>query len=192
MKDLYLFCRQVMFWFLYGQPSITANIPEDERQPFNDLLQENATTPGRRLFSIKTPSQSTPALHWFPVVQVFFDTVSKEIRDLYDTKWGKDNISKEERLALKQLGHRKDLVIKEADNGEMYIKETKRQLNNKELYVALLADPTEVFKKKMDILLNKATQLGIITKQERNFMMVDNPIIPTFYMLPKSLQEPHR
>lgn len=117
-------------------------------------------------------------------MQVFFDTVSKEIRDLYDTKWGKDNISKEERLALKQLGHRKDLVIKEADNGEMYIKETKRQLNNK--------DPTEVFKKKMDILLNKATQLGIITKQERNFMMVDNPIIPTFYMLPKSLQEPHR
>lgn len=76
---------------------------------------------------------------------------------------------------------------------DMYTKKAKQQLENNDFYVMLPSNPTEIFKKKLDLLLEKATQLDIITKQENKCMTVDTPIIPTFYMLPKvykSLQEP--
>lgn len=137
-----------------------------------------------------------------PAVQVFFDMVSNKIRKLSDTHWGHDNITKEERLALQQLKKRKDLVIKEADKGgnvviwptDMYINEAKRYLGNKFFCVILPSDSTEIlFKKKLDLLLTTATQLDIISKQERMFLTVDTATIPTFFMSPKvhkSLQEP--
>lgn len=102
---------------------------------------------------------ATPALHWCPAVQVFFDTVSNEIHKLSDTWWSQDNITKEG-FVLQQLKKKKDLVIKYADKGmnvmiwpmDTYIKEVKRQLGNNDFYVILPSDPTEIFKKNLDLL----------------------------------------
>lgn len=44
IKDLYLFCHQLTFRFLYVQPYFADRLPEDERQPFRDLptqIREN-------------------------------------------------------------------------------------------------------------------------------------------------------
>ncbi|XP_071983969.1 uncharacterized protein [Engystomops pustulosus] len=112
-----------------------------------------------------------------------------------------ENLTKQERQALMGLRNNKNFLIKEADKGgniviwpvELYIKEAKRQLDNKDFYVQLPSDPTQVFKNKIDRTLKAALDCGIINKKENKFLTVDNPKIPTFYMLPKihkSLQEP--
>lgn len=40
---------------------------------------------------IKMPSQAIPALHWCLAVQVFFDTVSKQICELSDILWSQQH-----------------------------------------------------------------------------------------------------
>lgn len=37
-KDIYLFCRQLMFKILYHRPSMADQLPADEQQIFRDLL----------------------------------------------------------------------------------------------------------------------------------------------------------
>lgn len=56
-KDLFLFCRQVMFKVLYHQPFIMEHLAIEDRQPFQDLNEEPT---GRRCFTNRTPSQLTP------------------------------------------------------------------------------------------------------------------------------------
>lgn len=105
----------------------------------------------------------------------------------------KDDVSPQERSAIRQLSDNHSLIIKEADKGgnvviwpvELYMAEAKRQLGNNILYVPLPADPTDCYKKKLDQILKTAKQYGIVTKSELDFLKVDRPAIPTFYMVPK-------
>lgn len=97
---------------------VDAHLPIDEQQPFYDLLdllQKNLGETGRRPFNIKNPLHATPSLHLCPAMQVFFDAVSHEIRSLNNHNKMHDNVTTQERLALKQLSERHDVIIKEAD-----------------------------------------------------------------------------
>ncbi|XP_073530808.1 uncharacterized protein [Phyllobates terribilis] len=98
-----------------------------------------------------------------------------------------------ERRALLCLQKNQEFLIKEADKGGnivlwprgMYTAEVHRQLNNTRFYLRLPSDPTQVFSAKLERLLLKAFSMGTINKQEREFMIVRKPSIPTFYILPK-------
>lgn len=46
-------------------------------------------------------------------------------------------------------------------------------------------DPSGVYKKKLDQILNTAKQFGILKKHELEFLKMDKPTIPTFYLLLK-------
>lgn len=161
----------------YAQPSFAATLPGDERQLFNDLLtllQENECTSGRFPFSIRTPLQMTPSLYWCRAIQVFFVHVCQGLQQLYNNNWTGDNVTKQERLAIKQLSQ--DVIIKEADKGgnvviwpiEQYLLEARCQLNNKVYYLILPTYATAIFKQKLVRLLTTATQLKILTKEEFN------------------------
>ncbi|XP_072000817.1 uncharacterized protein [Engystomops pustulosus] len=167
--------RQLTFRILYQQPTLIGILTENDRRIFNDLLdllQEN-----------EGPS------------------VIKEIQDLkIDNNRGR-NIIPQEQEAIRNLSNNKTFIIREADKGgnvvlwylEEYMKEAKRQLNNRQFYYALPTDPTDTFKRKIDRLISTAVEHGIITKKEAKYLQVDKPVTPTFYLVPKihkSLESP--
>ena len=73
----------------------------------------------------------------------------KQKRDISDNK-GYNNLSKDERIAMKELSDHTDIIITKADKGgavvfmdvKNYINEAHRQLNNKDHYKILNKDPT--------------------------------------------------
>ena len=73
----------------------------------------------------------------------------KQKRDVSDNK-GYNNLSKDERISMKELSDHTDIIITKADKGgavvfmdvKKYINEAHRQLNNKDHYKILNKDPT--------------------------------------------------
>ncbi|XP_071989584.1 uncharacterized protein [Engystomops pustulosus] len=203
-KDVYLFCRQLTFKLLYHQPTLMDALPENDRRVLRDLMDlqdENEISSGRKPFPTRAPSQNTPNFRLFPAIQIFYDRVMSDIKNLKLDKNQMENLSSGERVAIRGLRNNKEFLIKEADKGgniviwpiQQYITEAKRQLNNREFYVPLPSDPTQVFKNKIDRTLLAALTRGIINKKEHRFLTVEDPRTPTFYMLPKihkSLREP--
>ncbi|XP_077119074.1 uncharacterized protein LOC143775113 [Ranitomeya variabilis] len=186
-KDLYLFCRQLTFKLLYHKPSVIDTLLDEDRQTFRDLLElleENERGPGEsKRFTGRIPSQATPSFSLFPVVQIFFDTVSKDICNLRLRSGGLSNLTREERCCLQHLRKQDSFVIKEADKGgnvviwpkELYVFEAKRQLSNISHYQVLPSDPTDIFKGQLDRLVRTAFDMGIINKKERGFLQLICP-----------------
>ncbi|XP_044135914.1 uncharacterized protein LOC122927779 [Bufo gargarizans] len=202
VKDTYLFCRQLCFKLLYNQPSILQTLAEDERGVFMDLmdlLRENESETGRRCFTLNKPSLLTPSFNLFPNIQLFFQAIVHEIQKLKPDCLQGRNLNSLESDTIRKLQVNSTFVIKEADKGgnvvlwdmDLYIQEATRQLKNGAFYVPLPSDPTVVFKKKLDQLLKSARDMFIITKKEHQFLEVSEPIIPTFYMLPKVHKDLH-
>ncbi|CAJ0968092.1 unnamed protein product [Ranitomeya imitator] len=172
-------------------------MPEEDRRVFRDLLElldENEGNSGKSgRFTGRIPSQASPSFSLFPVVQIFFETVSRDIANLKINNKGLGNLTREEARCLKHLKKQDSFVIKEADKGgnivlwpkDLYVVEAKRQLLNTSHYQVLPSDPTDVYKKHLDGLIRTALGLGIINKRERDFLTIETPRIPTFYMLPK-------
>lgn len=98
----------------------------------------------------------------------------------------KRNLSKEENEALKWLSTNDDIIIKRADKGgavvawdrDQYITEALRQL-------PLMSNPTELIKAELKEMLLHAKDQGWISQNEHDFLLCENPRIPSFYMLPK-------
>lgn len=63
---------------------------------------------------------------------------------------------------------------------DMYISD-----NNTQYHSKLPSDPTPIFKRKLDNLLESAKITGIINPQEFSFLTVQHPVIPTLYLLSK-------
>lgn len=105
-----------------------------------------------------------------------------------------DNLSHPERLALKQLQHNADIVIKPADKGSAvvvmtkssYIREAMRQLNNPRFYKKL---DTPVFPSnipKINQILTNMYRDGYIDKKQLDFLSAsDADRARRFYLLPK-------
>ncbi|XP_069612068.1 uncharacterized protein [Ranitomeya imitator] len=123
----------------------------------------------------------------------FFNAVCHEVQSLkLDPNKGR-NLNRAEQKAIVRLGSNRDFVIREADKGgnlviwptELYLNEVKLQLSNSECYQVLPSDPTDVFRSKLDRLLDSAFTINIINKREREFMTNRHPRVPTFYLIPK-------
>ncbi|XP_041424931.1 uncharacterized protein LOC121395443 isoform X3 [Xenopus laevis] len=136
-------------------------------------------------------------------VETFVKAVERDIGKL---EWSKRhsktlNLSREERVALQTLKDDTSIIIKPADKGgaivvmdmETYRGEALSQLQDTTHYRILGGDPTNDLKQMIDNLLKISEEAGIITNRLKNFLQVDNPIIPVFYLLPKihkNLQRP--
>ncbi len=112
-----------------------------------------------------------------------------------------DNLSKGEKMALKELTEDQDIVIKPADKGEAiciqdavkYKQEILRQLSDETYYKKLSSDPTLSFKEEVHALLKDGNERGWISKSEFDFLYCQHPVRPVFYTLPKlhkSLTDP--
>ncbi|XP_069606130.1 uncharacterized protein [Ranitomeya imitator] len=199
IKDVYLFCRKLVFKLMYHQPSIVDSLPQDERQVFSDLLQlleENecsAAWDGQKSWHL--PSQITPSFAVSPTIQIFYDMVSQDVARLQLNKHQGENLGTRERQILTRLKENTSFFIKEADKGgnivlwpiDMYLKEARRQLSDANCYQVLPSDPTGIFKRKLDRLLTSAKHNNILDNKELKFLTTVSPVVPTLYLLPKVL-----
>lgn len=87
----------------------------------------------------------------------------------------------------------KVIVIQSADKGgalvildrSAYNREAMRQLSNSLFYCKLQGNPITDFKTKVHDCLNELLKKGEITKDECTFMLVNSPVTPVFYTLPR-------
>ena len=103
------------------------------------------------------------------------------------------NLSDGERVALKNLRQKPDIVIKPADKGgavvvqniDDYIKEGERQLTDSTFYQHLPSDPTMVNNQRIDLLLESLHTRGEISKSVLRKLLTTEARTPELYLLPK-------
>ncbi|KAJ8041279.1 hypothetical protein HOLleu_12053 [Holothuria leucospilota] len=151
------------------------------------------------------PPLRHPLLHkrdWTPNVNrnryidcFFTDSVEQHLRDFLNEvnhlSGSKiDNLSSQERQALRELRSKENIVIKPADKGgaivlqnlEDYISEAHRQLADNSFYSPQSSDQTlEVMKKLRSLLQNFETD----TQEDIKLLLPPNPCSGYFYLLPK-------
>lgn len=104
-----------------------------------------------------------------------------------------NNLTREQRHELKTLQNAKSVIIQSTDKGgaivvldrTAYDEEIQRQLNNTTFYKKLNHNPTQDFKQRIKAKLDAFLESGEITKREHAFMVVDSPVTPVIYTLPK-------
>uniref|UniRef100_A0A8C5WDK8 Reverse transcriptase domain-containing protein n=1 Tax=Leptobrachium leishanense TaxID=445787 RepID=A0A8C5WDK8_9ANUR len=110
----------------------------------------------------------------------------------------RDNLSKEDRKALKELADHPDIVVRPADKGggivllsrSQYETEANRILNDTCTYRKLMNNPMKEINEKIDNYANKGEELGILSKNESDFLRIKFPKVPIFYYLPKIHKHP--
>ena len=131
--------------------------------------------------------------HIHPNVSTFIDIVNKELKSVERKPIPRDNLSKLEREALKDLSQREDIIITKADKGGAtviwdvtdYIKEAYTQLNNSRFYRKLDLDPTFDFTETVKNTINTLLARGHITNKIAKQLLPDDIRTPKFYLLPK-------
>lgn len=103
------------------------------------------------------------------------------------------NISKRDSECLKELADYQSITIIPADKGgalvvldrDIYCQEIKRQLNNETFYRKITYDPTLAIQRLIKIVLSEVLALDYISKELFDFLYVEFPRVPEFYILPK-------
>ena len=146
----------------------------------------------------KNPSDWVPP----PIVQLEF-FISKNNLDLTECnlpKPSRNNISTEERQALKDLSNNKHIVIKPADKGgavvilnrEDYIEEGLRQLSDPNFYTQTPDDMTQQFHGEVVAILDDMFKQGQIDRSCYLYLSYDKIRTSQFYMLPKIHKKLHK
>ena len=142
--------------------------------------------------------QFKPKSSWEPpkqsvVLETFLHNVEFDVASSKSSKETRNNLTKDEKQALRSLKHNTDIVIKPADKGsavvvmdrDHYISEAERQLSDTKFYKALDNDPTHEFQRKVTTTLTKMVESGDISDSNFNYLSVQNPKPGRFYLLPK-------
>ena len=103
-----------------------------------------------------------------------------------------NNLTKEERIGLKELTDNPEIIIKKADKGSAvvvmntrdYLREGYRQLSDTKYYTQLKQDPTKSVCEKITETLVSMRNRGLITAENEHLSPI-NTTIGHFYLLPK-------
>lgn len=129
-----------------------------------------------------------------PSISVFEKLVLRDVADLEKTRYKvKNNLTKDQLSSLYNLASDKSLTLKSADKGggivlldsDMYIQEAYRQLNDPSSYSRIKEDPTKSIMSIIRVTLQEVLSLDYIDKNLADFLTVDFPRVPRFYLLPK-------
>ena len=147
----------------------------------------------------KIPSNFTPPIGTFPPeINELHTILKQELRGFPKQVVLKDNLTKEDRAAIKELKSRTDLVIKKADKGSAivvmdrddYIFEAERQLNVNRHY-RQINEPQ--FPKNCEIfnrILNEMRLKGLISQKTLQYLRASTSSRERiFYLLPKIHKE---
>uniref|UniRef100_A0A8C5N036 Uncharacterized protein n=1 Tax=Leptobrachium leishanense TaxID=445787 RepID=A0A8C5N036_9ANUR len=109
-----------------------------------------------------------------------------------------DNLTKNEKKALKELVSNEQIEIKPADKGggtvimtaDYYREEAEKILGDVTTYKKLNKNPTKDIQTKFDEYLERGHVLGILNNHEYKYLKVEHPRTPVFYFLPKIHKDP--
>ena len=115
-----------------------------EEQPVEDQQ-------GTNLPPVPSKSKWIPPKSSYPEVELFLSEIRKDILNPKNCRKPRDNLTKEERLALRNLKSNEDRVIRIQDKGsrfvvldeQEYVEKMGRQLDNTLHYAKLSGDPSE-------------------------------------------------
>ena len=127
------------------------------------------------------------------VIETFITAVNNDIDATPVKPIPNDNLTSNERKALKDLQLREDIVITKADKGgavviwntDDYIVEAERQLNDTSSYKKLENDPTQENVARIQTVLDQFQSQGSLEKKLAESLIPEKVKIPRFYMLPK-------
>lgn len=136
-----------------------------------------------------------------PYIEAFYRVVFSDLQKMCEqatNKRSSHNLSRGERLALKNFTQNPDLIIKPADKGGGivlqnkidYTAEALRLLSDSNTYKKLSKDPLPNFKIEAEKLITTACQHRIIDPKEASFLKRDYYKTPYFYHLPKIHKDP--
>ncbi|CAJ0964974.1 unnamed protein product [Ranitomeya imitator] len=161
------------------------------------LLQENERGRGQGPFtSLKRKSTRMPTNSEVTSVDIFIRLVEAglcKISNACQEKYGVNNLTAGESLALKKLEKDTNLIFKASDKGgnlvimdhPKYLEMCGSILKDIETYEVLSGDPTKGFIDDLMYILNPARDKGLISQNEFSFLAPVTAVIPSFYALPK-------
>ena len=139
-----------------------------------------------------------PKSGWRPnppniTLEIFRRSIKQEILKSKPKKVRHNNLSKQERIGLKQLRDNPDIVMKKADKGSAvvvmnttdYLREGYRQLQDTNFYQKIPNDITDQISDKIANQLAKMRSLNLITEENFEYLNIKNPTEARFYHLPK-------
>ena len=128
-------------------------------------------------------------------IETYIEATEKELKqqgDISENK-GYNNLSKVERIAMKELGDHTDIIITKADKGgaavimdvKYYINEAHRQLNSKDHCKILNKDPTTNNAKLVKDTIQRFKKEKLLKEKIADGLKVSNSKTTKFYMQPK-------
>ncbi|CAN7939219.1 unnamed protein product [Ixodes hexagonus] len=143
---------------------------------------------------LSNPRQWAPNSQRDKYLDLYIESVQRDIlKSFKDPKKFRQNISKDERAAMKALSERTDIIIKPADKGGAvvvlnktdYLEEGMRQLNDRSFYKPLDTDPTDEYKAILKNTLQQLNQTKMLDDRTFRALISLHPRPGTFYTLPK-------
>ena len=118
--------------------------------------------------------------------------LEEEIPSL-EYKVGYSNLTKRERDTVYSLKNDNSIIIKEADKGSAvvawdrddYLRESKNQLNDKNVYKELSGNAEGPLEKVIKTVLKKIRDRRDISDNTLDYFLFNNPKLGRFYLLPK-------
>ena len=128
-------------------------------------------------------------------INTYVEVVKKDIEQskTVPLKKIRSNLSKDKKVALKDLSKQDDIIITNADKGRAvvimdvndYIGEAKRQLNEPRNYKVLAKDPTTTNNDLINQTIDRFTKEQLINDNIANGLKNPSPRTPQFYISPK-------
>ena len=128
-------------------------------------------------------------------IEVYLSCLEDELLNVSAYGSNYSNLTVQEQEALRNLKNDNAIIIKEADKGsgvviwdrEDYLKEADNHLLDSNFYSEYISetDPLSLLKDKITQALDKIKERGDIDNQTLNYLMVNNPRLGRFYLLPK-------
>ena len=127
-------------------------------------------------------------------LESFISAVRRDMQNYQPPKYIKDNLTKDERSALKTLRKDTVLIIKPEDKGPAfviqdrseYVKSALKELSNEFVYKTIDTDITFFIVDKIKNLAEKMVSEGDIDIKTAEFLIPENPKPSRFYTLPKT------
>jgi len=140
----------------------------------------------------KVPSKFNPK-NVDAAIEIYLSTLEEKLMNIKSEGSNYSNLSAVEQEALRSLRSDKSIVIKPADKGsgvvvwdrEDYLREAERQLSDSEVYEKCESDPLPALQTKISKLLKNIKGKKEIDDKTLNYLMVNNPRLGRFYLLPK-------
>lgn len=177
-KDFHKFCRKLRMKVFFAENKLGKK-PEQQTLP-SKLKPKSTFDPEIKCNTLETFSQ------------IVLQQVTKQW-DNKEYKKTKMNITRREQAALKEIKEDNSLIAKKADKGgatvimdrKAYLDEAHAQLSDTTVYLPLNEDPTVMFKRQIDTVLEEALNDNIITSDILNALKNEQPRTPIMYFVPK-------